>query len=79
MLSELLTYAKRNKYHLVIGEYVPSNKNQIVKDLYLNNGFKLELIDSISREFSHNLDAINTAPRWITITNHDLEDKYAYN
>ena len=39
-ISKVAEYAKKNKFKFVVGEYIKSKKNMIVKDLYKNLGFK---------------------------------------
>jgi len=42
MLNTLVTYAKTNGFERIIGEYIPTPKNEIVKDHYQNLGFEQE-------------------------------------
>lgn len=42
MLNTLVTYAKTNGFERIIGEYIPTPKNEIVKDHYQNLGFVQE-------------------------------------
>ncbi len=39
VLNTIVDYAKQNGFAFVKGEYIPSEKNQMVKDHYLNLGF----------------------------------------
>ena len=40
VLNELINKARHNNYKRIIGEYIPTKKNIIVKDLYQTLGFK---------------------------------------
>jgi FkbH-like protein len=40
VLNTLVSYAKENGYRLLIGEFIPTAKNQMVEDHYLNLGFE---------------------------------------
>ena len=40
IISKVVEYAKKNKVEYIIGEYVPTKKNILVKDLYSKMGFK---------------------------------------
>ncbi len=42
MLNTLVAYAKTNGFERIIGEYIPTPKNEIVKDHYQNLGFVQE-------------------------------------
>ena len=42
VLNCIVHIAKRNKINKIVGEYVPTSKNGIVKEHYANLGFKLE-------------------------------------
>lgn len=42
MLNTLVAYAKTNGFERIIGEYIPTPKNEIVKDHYQNLGFEQE-------------------------------------
>lgn len=42
MLNTLTAYAKTNGFERIIGEYIPTPKNEIVKDHYQNLGFEQE-------------------------------------
>lgn len=42
MLNTLASYAKTNGFERIIGEYIPTPKNEIVKDHYQNLGFEQE-------------------------------------
>ncbi len=42
MLNTLVTYAKTNGFERIIGEYISTPKNEIVKDHYQNLGFEQE-------------------------------------
>jgi FkbH-like protein len=42
VLNTIVGYAHENGYHALIGEYLPTNKNALVKDLYANLGFTQE-------------------------------------
>ncbi|MCX6210737.1 MAG: hypothetical protein NTZ59_14850, partial [Bacteroidetes bacterium] len=39
VLNEIIEIAKANHYKLVVGEYLPTPKNEIVKEHYQNLGF----------------------------------------
>lgn len=39
ILNEIVSYAKENNFKKIIGEYIPTKKNVIVKDLYKDLGF----------------------------------------
>ena len=40
VLNTIVNFAKRNNFELIKGEYIPTVKNGLVKDHYLNLGFK---------------------------------------
>jgi FkbH-like protein len=40
VLNTIIDFAKKNKFKFIIGEYLKTQKNDLVKDLYLNLGFK---------------------------------------
>lgn len=60
IMENLLNYAKNNSYSRIIGEYIPTPKNKIVSDLYLNLGFvktkdcKWEFSISMENNFKDN-------------------------
>ena len=51
-MKELIKYAKKNKVSFLIGEYIKTKKNILVKDFYKNLGFK-EISDN--KKFPKNL------------------------
>jgi len=59
ILSKIFELGKRNKIKFIIGEYVPSKKNILVKELYKNYGFKKitnykDLPNQIRKNFLNN-------------------------
>ena len=52
ILEELIKYAKKIKVNFLLGEYIQTKKNILVKDLYKNLGFK-EISDN--KQFPKNL------------------------
>ena len=42
VLNEIINTARIHNFKTIIGEYLPTQKNIIVKDLYKNSGFKAE-------------------------------------
>ena len=52
IMKELIKYAKKNKVSFLIGEYIKTKKNILVKDFYKNLGFK-EISDN--KQFPKNL------------------------
>lgn len=40
IINELVSYARENNFEKIIGEYIPTKKNEIVKNLYKELGFK---------------------------------------
>lgn len=40
VLNTIVDFAKENNFTIIKGEYIPTNKNQIVEDHYINLGFK---------------------------------------
>ena len=40
ILGELIKYAKKNKVKFLLGEYIQTKKNDLVKNLYKDLGFK---------------------------------------
>jgi FkbH-like protein len=79
ILSKLLSHAKERNFSAVIGEYIPTKKNSIVKDFYSTNGFVEDSFTLSHKKFIHNLIDINASPDWITITDCDLEYAYGKN
>jgi len=59
ILSKIFELGKRNKIKFIVGEYVPSKKNILVKELYKNYGFKKitnykDLPNQIKKNFLNN-------------------------
>ena len=42
IFNDIVNIAKNNGFSYVVGEYLPTEKNSMVKDLYLKMGFKKE-------------------------------------
>ena len=42
VLNTLVDFAKKNKFKIIKGEYIPTVRNEIVKDHYINLGFGAE-------------------------------------
>jgi FkbH-like protein len=59
ILSEIVKFGKKNKIEFVVGEYVPSKKNILAKELYEKYGFKKitnfkDLPNQIKKNFLNN-------------------------
>lgn len=55
-LNSILKYARENKFRKIIGEYIPSSKNKMVEDHYLNLDFT-DLNDAEKNLYSLNVDS----------------------
>jgi predicted enzyme involved in methoxymalonyl-ACP biosynthesis len=40
VLNTIIHMAKQNGFHTIVGEYIPTAKNEMVRDHYLNLGFE---------------------------------------
>ena len=41
ILNEIVKISKKRNINFIVGEYIKSNKNELVKKIYLQNNFKL--------------------------------------
>jgi len=58
VLNTIVSIAKENGFETLIGEYIPTAKNEMVRDFYLNLGF--EPIDKIWKlECTHYINKVN--------------------
>ena len=48
ILNEIILRAVKNKYEFIIGEYIPTNRNIVAKDLFINYGFNKINSESLS-------------------------------
>ncbi|TEA45997.1 HAD-IIIC family phosphatase [Bacillus sp. BH2] len=55
VLSHVLKQAKNEGVNVVIGNYIPSKKNHIVKDFYINHGFNILSEENGAVVFDYNL------------------------
>ena len=64
-LNTIINYAKQNGFSTIIGEYIPTVKNQMVQNHYIDLGF-----DDISSngQYLYQLDVDNYKPKETFIT-----------
>lgn len=64
-LNTIAKYAHKNGFKKIVGEYIPTSKNKIVTDHYLNLGFSL-LTDTEQNLFLLNVDSYKERECYIT-------------
>lgn len=64
-LNTMVEYAKKNGYKYIVGEYLPTNKNKMVENHYIDLGFSKI---SESEGFKYILDLENYSPKECYIT-----------
>ena len=68
IMDNLIKYAKYHSYSIIIGEYLPTHKNKIVSNLYLNLGF----IKTIDDKWEFNISMENNfKENFITLINNN--------
>jgi len=73
VLNELARLARARACSRLEGVYLPTPKNEMVRDFYSQMGFSLRAENGQSREFELNLDTFQTIPTKIQITRHAYE------
>jgi len=70
-LNALLERAKSLGYQRLLGHYIPTKKNALVKDLYPRLGFRLiESVDSGAANYEMNLLQITPAKTFVAAGRH---------
>jgi FkbH-like protein len=70
VLNELARLAKARGCTRLEGVYLPTPKNEMVRDFYLRMGFTLTAESATKREFELRLESFQPAPTKITIVRH---------
>jgi FkbH-like protein len=73
VLNELARLAKARGCHRLEGVYLPTAKNEMVRDFYGRMGFTLTAESDTKREFALPLGAFQAIPTKIKITHHAYE------
>ena len=68
VLNELARLAKLRGCHRLEGVYLPTAKNDMVRDFYGRMGFTLTADSETKREFELNLETFQTIPTKINLT-----------
>ena len=66
VLNHIVDFSKKNNYEVIIGEYIQTNKNNIVKDHYSDLGF-----DKNNNDLILSLDSYNKLNTYIKTNNHE--------
>lgn len=62
IMNKIMETARNNGYSMVSGEYIPTAKNMMVKDIYSNLGFE----ESAENEYTINVDDYSVKQTYIT-------------
>jgi predicted enzyme involved in methoxymalonyl-ACP biosynthesis len=68
ILNTIIEYAIGKDFNIIVGEYVSTTKNQMVKELYITLGFK-ELSSETNKRYSINLKSYNLRKTFINKIN----------
>jgi predicted enzyme involved in methoxymalonyl-ACP biosynthesis len=73
VLNELARLAKARGCHTLLGTYLPTPKNEMVRDFYGRIGFTLTFDSETKREFELRLENFQPIPTKIKITRRAYE------
>lgn len=75
VLNELVRLARIRNCKIITGIYLPTAKNEMVRDFYTRMGFTLKTENVNRREFDLAIEAFKTIPTKIDISRHAYESK----
>ncbi|MGG3891729.1 HAD-IIIC family phosphatase [Metabacillus fastidiosus] len=67
VLHKMIELARENEVQQLYAEYIPSKKNEVVKDFYISHGFYLINEENSHQIFVHDLKNILKEAPWITV------------
>lgn len=68
VIYSLFNYAQHNNLNIIYGKYIKTEKNNLVKNFYLQNGFEMIENFNTGQLFKCSLSSANKLPHWISIS-----------